>query len=96
VDTEKVVEYGPEPQECPLAWVFGENISSELEVLRSDASKPSLMEAATVSLHSLCEYIISKEVIVRCGGGGVQVVPPPRVAKSATKLFIIIIIIIEK
>ena len=28
------------------------------------------MEVSTVSLHSLCEYIISKGVIVRCEWGG--------------------------
>ena len=40
------------------------------QVLRSDASKPSLMEVATVSLLSLGEYIISEGVIMRCGRGG--------------------------
>jgi len=41
-----------------------------VEVLRSDASKISLMEVATVSLHSLCEYTISEGVIMKCGMGG--------------------------
>jgi len=41
-----------------------------VEVLRSDASKASLTEVATASLHSLCEYTISEGVIMRCGMGG--------------------------